>query len=578
MAAQTYAVHNLDKVLVGRACDRDERAEVSLSNVCGIAVLIPKPKVFELAKRKTDWRDTNWYIGLVGFWREYRRHRMGVLGIAILFGFVVLAIGAPWFVQYSPSPSAKIAPPFLAPEWTSVVDPGAVKSREYAPDPTLSHVYSDTDSLPINEILIHGAASYGTSSSFSGTHHLASGPSDTNYISLTWQHTAGDEPHFVSPVNANPEMPDCEDFVYFTQAFEWPYERLPNDVNVSFSFGVTLTGDFASNPRGGLMFKVYVWLIDSSGNWRMIYDSYPPYTETVINRRVDLNWFDIIEAWGGMVDKGDGQEDPTDVLTIAFGLAPTQMFETEYENYDGSVTVKFTDVSVFAYGPYFGILGTTDKGADAWSQLVFGTRISLTIGITATLLSTIVGVIVGMTSGYFGGRIDEILMRVVDFLLVIPGLPLMMVLAAFLGPTIQNIILVIAILGWTGTSRLIRSQVMAEKNKAYVESAKAIGASDTYIIYRHILPNVTPILFADITLGVVGAILSESGLSFLGLTDPSQPSWGRMLADAQGSGGFSNGAWWVVVFPGLMITVLSLAFTFVGHTLDQVLNPRLRER
>jgi len=119
---------------------------------------------------------------------------------------------------------------------------------------------------------------------------------------------------------------------------------------------------------------------------------------------------------------------------------------------------------------------------------------------------------------------------------------------------------------------------MAEKNKAYVESARAIGASDTYIIFRHILPNVTPILFANITLGVVGAILSESGLAFLGLTDPNQASWGRMLADAQGTGGFSAGAWWVVVFPGMMITTLSLAFTFVGHTLDQVLNPRLRER
>jgi len=169
-------------------------------------------------------------------------------------------------------------------------------------------------------------------------------------------------------------------------------------------------------------------------------------------------------------------------------------------------------------------------------------------------------------------------MRIVDFLLVIPGLPLMMVLAAFLGPTIENIIVVISILGWTGTSRLIRSQVMAEKNKAYVESARAIGASDTYIIFRHVLPNVTPILFANITLGVVGAILSESGLAFLGLTDPSAPSWGRMRADAQGTGGFSAGAWWVVVFPGMMITILSLAFTFVGHTLDQVLNPRLRER
>jgi peptide/nickel transport system permease protein len=233
---------------------------------------------------------------------------------------------------------------------------------------------------------------------------------------------------------------------------------------------------------------------------------------------------------------------------------------------------------MITYGKYFGLLGTTDNGADAWSQLVFGSRVSLIIGVTATALSSIMGVAVGLSAGYFGGKVDEILMRCVDFLLVIPGLPLMMVLAAFLGKGVWNIIVVIAILGWTGTSRLIRSQVMAEKNKAYVESARAIGASDTYIMWRHILPNVTPLLFADITLGVVGAILAESGLSFLGLTDPNVPSWGRMLADAQNSGGFSNGAFWVVIFPGLMITLLSLSFTFVGHTLDEILNPRLRVR
>ncbi len=333
------------------------------------------------------------------------------------------------------------------------------------------------------------------------------------------------------------------------------------------------------------MFKVYVWLIDSSNNWRMIYKTSPPYYPTPNTRVADLNWFDIVAGWQGMVaNSTDGsQEDPDDILTLAIGLAPYKNFffydgNFTYREWSGTVEVRVSDISVYVYGGYFGYLGTTDKGGDAYSQLVYGSRVSLTIGLLATALSTAVGVIVGMVAGYFGGKTDEILMRIVDFLLVIPGLPLMMVLAAFLGPTIENIIIVIAILGWTGTSRLIRSQVLAEKNKAYVESARAIGASDTYIIFRHILPNVTPILFANITLGVVGAILSEAGLSFLGLTDPNTPSWGRMLADARSSGGFSNGAWWVVVFPGMMITALSLAFTFVGHTLDQVLNPRLRER
>ncbi len=535
-------------------------------------------KVTVLSKATKSWRDSNWYIGWVTFWGEYKRHRMGVIGVAILTFFIVLAIGAPYFVSYNPSPGNKIAPSFLAPSWMSVFDPGAVQTGEYLPDPDLSMTYTPDDPLQTNHIQFYGSQTYGNHSYFTGSHHLSTGPGDENYVRLTWMHNSSDRPRFNLPFNASSQMPDVRDFVYFTQSFDWPYERLPSDVNVSIRLRVHLSGDFATKSDGGLMFKVYAWLIDSSGNWRMIYKSYPPYSNTDITRGMDLSWFDILEAWGGMVDNGNGQEDPTDVLTLAVGLAPTKNMFLNWHDYDGSVSVDITHVSVYAYGPYFGLLGTTDKGADAWSQLVFGTRISLTIGILATLLSSGVGVIVGLTSGYFGGKIDEILMRIVDFLLVIPGLPLMMVLAAFLGPTIENIIVVIAILGWTGTSRLIRSQVMAEKNKAYVESARAIGASDTYIIFRHILPNVTPILFADITLGVVGAILSEAGLSFLGLTDPSQPSWGRMLADAQAAGGFSNGAWWVVVFPGLMITLLSLAFTFVGHTLDQVLNPRLRER
>jgi peptide/nickel transport system permease protein len=296
-----------------------------------------------------------------------------------------------------------------------------------------------------------------------------------------------------------------------------------------------------------------------------------------------MNYLSIKDVFDGMAEINGTQEDPTDDVRVLVGLAPYRTFNSPaydfpWSNYTGTVTFTFTNVKMVAFGEYFGILGTTNWGADAWAQLIYGSRISLIIGILATGISTAVGVIVGMVAGYFGGKVDEVLMRVVDFLLVIPGLPLMMVLAAFLGASISNIIIVIAILGWTGTSRLIRSQVLAEKNKAYVESARAIGASDTYIMFRHILPNVTPILFANITLGVVGAILSEAGLSFLGLTDPEDPSWGRMLADARTGGAFTTGAWWVVLFPGLMITLLSLSFTFVGHTLDQVLNPRLRER
>ena len=523
--------------------------------------------------KKGDWRDSNWYVSITGFWREFRKHRIGILGIILLVLFVGMAIFAPVLATHSPRPNDKIAPGFLAPSWMNFFDPTGVKTQEYMVDPLL-----DIEPTSAN-IIINGTHQ----DEFSSQYFADDPDGDPSHLDLTWTHTPG-VMSWRDQWNKSSDLPASYDFIYMTQSFEWEYDSMPSDVNMTLKFGVTRTGDFAEYVEGGLMYKVYVWLIDSSGDWRRVYRSNPPYPVDHIERVTDMNYFDLDSGWRGMITDEDGtQKDPTDVLTVAIGLAPNILFQ-EYLganpelNWTGSVTATIESISMFVYGDYFGLLGTTDKGADAWSQLVYGSRISLTIGILATGLSTAVGVIVGLVAGYFGGKVDEALMRVVDFLLVIPGLPLMMVLAAFLGPTIENIIVVIAILGWTGTSRLIRSQVMAEKNKAYVESARAIGASDTYIIFRHILPNVTPILFANITLGVVGAILSESGLAFLGLTDPNEPSWGRMLADAQGTGGFSEGAWWVVVFPGMMITILSLAFTFVGHTLDQVLNPRLRER
>lgn len=511
-------------------------------------------------RAKKGWRDTGWYISVSSFLKEYSHHKIGLLGILGLAFFIGMAIGAPYFVQYSPSPNDRVGGNFLAPGWMQVFDPGGVVTHDVVQDPELG--------LPPS-FIVNGTSP----AQFSYNQHASQGGSDFNNIDLKWTHLANQTLHFRTPLDLTGNLPDSLDFVYFGYTFEWTYSRLPSSVNMTIDYAVNMTGDFASITNGGLLFKVYVWLIDSSGNWREVYQSYPPYSTVYQQRRTYLNYFAILDGWQGIIN----HEDPSDRLTIAVGLAPTNFMQLN-QGTNGSVSLSVRRLSMITYGQYFGLLGTTDKGADAWSQLVFGSRVSLTIGVTATALSSIMGVAVGLSAGYFGGKVDEILMRCVDFLLVIPGLPLMMVLAAFLGRSQWNIIIVISILGWTGTSRLIRSQVMAEKHKAYVESARAIGASDTYIMWRHILPNVTPLLFADITLGVVGAILSESGLSFLGLTDPNVPSWGRMLADAQNSGGFSNGAWWVVIFPGLMITLLSLSFTFVGHTLDEVLNPRLRVR
>jgi len=223
-------------------------------------------------------------------------------------------------------------------------------------------------------------------------------------------------------------------------------------------------------------------------------------------------------------------------------------------------------------------LGTDELGRDLLSILLQGGRVSLTIGLMATLVTAIIGTLIGVSAGYFGGRTEEILMRFTDLLLVIPGLPLMIVLASILGATYWNMILVIGIRGWTGTARVLRAQVLSLKEKPFIESARAIGSSDIRIIGRHILPNVLPLIVAQMVLRIGSSILSASSLSFLGLGDPTHLSWGMTLHYAFGVGSLFSNFYWYLVPPGVCIALVVLAFTFIGYAFDQIVNPRLRER
>ncbi|WP_191567570.1 ABC transporter permease [Metabacillus idriensis] len=224
------------------------------------------------------------------------------------------------------------------------------------------------------------------------------------------------------------------------------------------------------------------------------------------------------------------------------------------------------------------LLGTNDVGQDILSELLYGTRISLLIGVIAAFISILLGCIVGVISGYFGGKIDAFFMRLVDLVLVIPFLPLMILLAAFIGPSFWNIVLVISLLTWASPARVIRSQVLTLKTKGYVEAAKSIGTNIKVILIRHILPGVIPIALSQFVLAASNSILTEASLSFLGLGDPFTKSWGTILYYAQARGAFLTDAWiWWVLPPGVLITTLVIGFAFTGYSLEEILNPRLRK-
>ncbi|MCR4709603.1 MAG: ABC transporter permease [Clostridiales bacterium] len=223
-------------------------------------------------------------------------------------------------------------------------------------------------------------------------------------------------------------------------------------------------------------------------------------------------------------------------------------------------------------------LGTDNNGRDVLAYLVNGARASLMVGIIATMISMCVGTTIGITAGYTGGWVDNLLMRVTDFFMVLPWLPFCMVLAAILGTSVWNIILVIGITGWTGTARVIRAQTLSVKEQQYVERTLSLGAGKIHIMLKHILPNVFPLVFSESILIISSSILTETALAFLGLGDPTNPSWGTMLNDAYSTGAMTNGAWWYFITPGICVILVALGFTLMGYAFDEILNPKLQKK
>jgi peptide/nickel transport system permease protein len=223
------------------------------------------------------------------------------------------------------------------------------------------------------------------------------------------------------------------------------------------------------------------------------------------------------------------------------------------------------------------LLGTDNLGRSVVVQFVYGARISLLVGVLATVITIVIGTLIGVVAGFFGGWTEATLMRLTDWALVIPFLPLAIVLATILGPSVWNIIFVIGITSWPYVSRLVRAQVLTVKQRLYVERARALGASRWHVVSRHVLPNVGPVILANTTLTVPIAILTETTLAFLGLGDPTRASWGKTLEEAYDAGAITRNAWWYFLPAGIGIILVVLAFAMIGRALEEILDPRLRE-
>ncbi len=476
-----------------------------------------------------------------------------MFGLTLLAVFGFTAIFAPNLTQVDPlsQQASGAAAPFVPPAWYRLFNPSLSENTlEFS-----SHFSSNSEGWAIatNSTIPSGSnitasADYDAAIGYVNRHN----PSDTDPGSLR-----------VSFVDSNSTvgLPSTE--VYIEKQFTYDYISAAG-IKYGLDYRVSAQANQTFDPI------MDVRIVDTFGRQHSLGFGIPQLLNT------HGSWRDV------PLDTAPGGFDPILLSSTFSRVGEYKMLITltflplppgSWVNY----TVWFDKISLFTYGQAYGFMGSDSQGKDVWSFLIWGTRVSFLVGLLATGVSVGIGLLIGLSSGYIGGLGDELIMRGTDFFLVLPGLPLLIVLAAILGPSIWNIILTISVISWPGVARVIRSQTLTVKERMFVESARAIGASSPHILLKHILPNVLGLVFALAASSVGGAIVFEAALSFLGLGDPRVPSWGQILNNANAFGAGAE-VWWMVVPPGLAIGLISVSFIFMGHALDEIVNPKLRAR
>ena len=506
--------------------------------------------------RWVDMKDS-----LKSFWSSYRRQKAGMLGLVLLLLLIFVAIAAPWLTN---------------PDVPKVWQVGNPLAPRNAP-PTWINAFSHYKQAPHEEIYLSkylvgknesmGYTVYAFKIEYLSEYDYP--PKDIVFTGLNSTAKNPTEAPSMSMVIERPHEPGVKT------------EELKLFSDVQIPSGAVI--QVASLPDAKA--NVLVWLAENGVYKLNIPEGVPPdmisylimQNQTLFGymSSMDIMWVifqRIIDDKGHLYPLQDVlfHKEPR-------GLKGTYTFYVTIK-VPSNVEVDYSNAKLILVGRTYGFMGTDQMGRDIWADLLWGVRVSLYIGLAVSISSVLVGVLYGVVSAYLGGWKDEALQRFNEFMASIPVFPILILLGMYFGGhiTINLLIGLLVLFGWMGTAKVARSMALQIKEQTYIEAARALGASTWRVVFRHIVPQLLPYAFASIAISVPGAILSEAGLSFLGLGDPTAVTWGQMLNAAQQNNATLNGYWWQVLPPGLAIALVGFVFVLIGVSLDTVLNPKLK--
>ncbi|MHA1685764.1 MAG: ABC transporter permease, partial [Candidatus Heimdallarchaeaceae archaeon] len=434
-----------------------------------------------------------------GFWDHFKRSKRGILGLGIIIFFTIIALAAPLLTPYKPTgeESKWLSGRTVVPSWIRYLPGGENLSENM--NPIIDPYFSTPSSMTQWEVTTPSAENKFFVQYIAG---VGRNWADLGSVSITYYREKSEPPsgsvnvtlsrRFYYPYNGPPEKFDCSIAVLIEGA-----EKVPVIVTVF------LKQDFGENKslEWGMG---YHWKFYSFKQTFTSWKTPQPAISSLAEENVRVQHFGTHDDLAEIIF--------TRASNYLYGVTLT--FLDTKENMTVETNVYIDDLDLRLMGTCFGLLGTDSSGGDVFTKLVYGTRVSLYVGLLSAFLSIVIGLVFGLIAGYAGGSVDELIMRFTDVILVLPGLPLLMVLMTVLGSTINNLIILIGFLGWMGFARVIRAQVLSLKERAYIEAAKAVGAGESHILVRHILPNVMGLVYVSLALSVPSAIVSEASLSW----------------------------------------------------------------